>query len=365
MIERITRRACRTLEWVQTHPVWVLISIVSVALALALSWGVCSYWNWLVEVPDGKESGSTTIRNLGLLVFALIALPLAIWRSSVAHRQSVTAQHGLLNERYQKGAEMLGSEALAVRLGGIYALGRLAEQHTEEYHLQIMRLFCAYVRDLPADELTETIRPSPVSPVRIEKSFSFLRSSPSIREDVQAVVTFIGKRSDHGRKLEKSQYPTITIDLSRGALAFAELNGANLAGATLYKVNLSGARLLKANLSSTVLVDARLTGALLGNADISGAQLYLAKMGDAFLDGANLTGSSFSRDGKEPAEGLTQTQLDKARADSANPPDLRGVSNAQTGTSRSKPTRKRTSLTLMAGPDFGSLLIPSRVQISC
>ena len=88
-----------------------------------------TFWRWL---RDG-ESSSTTIRNLGLVIAATIALPLAIWRSMVAARQadaarkqSETAQRGLLNERYQKGAEMLGSNVLVVRLDGIYALVRLS-----------------------------------------------------------------------------------------------------------------------------------------------------------------------------------------------------------------------------------------------
>ena len=60
-------------------------------------------------------------------------------------------QQGLLHERYQKGAEMLGSELLSVRLGGIYALQRLAENHPGQYHIQIMHLFCAFVRHPTTD----------------------------------------------------------------------------------------------------------------------------------------------------------------------------------------------------------------------
>ena len=60
-----------------------------------------------------------------------VGLPLAIWRTKTADRQADTAQQSLLNERYQKGAEMLGNSALAVRMGGIYALQRLAEDHPE------------------------------------------------------------------------------------------------------------------------------------------------------------------------------------------------------------------------------------------
>ena len=62
----------------------------------------------------------------------------------MAERQADTARLSLLNERYLKGAEMLGSEVLSVRLGGIYALQRLAEEHPGHYHLQVMNLFCAF-----------------------------------------------------------------------------------------------------------------------------------------------------------------------------------------------------------------------------
>ena len=100
--------------------------------------------------PNTGESLSSTIRNIGLTSAAAIALPLAFWRSTTADSQSDTAlkqsatalsladaalrqadaalrqadttSQGLLNERYQKGAEMLGSSVLPVRLGGIYAL---------------------------------------------------------------------------------------------------------------------------------------------------------------------------------------------------------------------------------------------------
>ena len=118
------------------------------AIVIAASALVTMFGGWL----SGGESGSTAIRNIVLVVAGLIALPLAIWRGVVAERQPNTAQQSLRNERYQKGAEMLGSEVLSVRLGGIYALQRLAEDCPEEYHIQIMHLFCAFVRHPTKDE---------------------------------------------------------------------------------------------------------------------------------------------------------------------------------------------------------------------
>ena len=48
---------------------------------------------------------------------------------------------------------MLGNDVLSVRLMGgirIIALQRLAEEHPEQYHVQIMRLFCALARAIPS-----------------------------------------------------------------------------------------------------------------------------------------------------------------------------------------------------------------------
>ena len=146
LVDWVRRRALRVDVSGSAWP-WIMAWAVFLLVAASVVW--IKFPDWLSD----NESGSTTIRNLFLVVAALIALPLATWRSFVAERQanaaqknSQIAQIGLLNERYQKGAEMLGSDVLSVRLGGIYALRRLAEEHPEEYHVQIMRLFCAYVR---------------------------------------------------------------------------------------------------------------------------------------------------------------------------------------------------------------------------
>ena len=124
----------------------VLWAVVSVYFSMSL-------WDWLRSGSTSMESGvltmeshATTIRNVGLVAGGGVALLFAFWRSVVSERRSETerrqadtAQQGLLNERYQKGVEMLGSEILTVRLGGIYALQRLAEENPRLYHTQVVR----------------------------------------------------------------------------------------------------------------------------------------------------------------------------------------------------------------------------------
>ena len=243
-------------------------------------------WSWLRETPGGYESASTTIRNLGLFVAAPFVLWFAYWRAKVADRQSKTAQRSLLNEQYQKGAEMLGSEVLSVRLGGIYTLARLACEHPEEYHVQIMRLFCAFVLNPTiedGEDAGSTNRHTHQGPEKL-------------RPDIQEIMTAIGNRSDAQIEIESQEQPFIFC--------------LDLRGAALIDVNLDGAKL-----TNTFLYDVNLTRAILIRANLTGANLDGAVLQDANLTGANLSNVS----------SLTQHQLDTARADRNSPPKLDGA----------------------------------------
>ena len=267
-------------------------------------------WAWLIA----GESGSAIIRNLGLVIAAVIALPLAVWRSVVADRQAKTAQRGLLNERYQKGAEMLGSDVLAVRLGGIYALARLAREHPEDYHTQIMRLLCGFVRH-PVGEPVEAALPikglTPAAEFirgwdeENEPTYGVGKGPPlRVREDVQAVMTAIGERIEAQIKTEKRE--NYRLELSGAKLRFVQL--------------------LDADLNRTNLLDADLTSAVAVGAYLKDAYLKGANFESANLLRANLTGADL-RDSR----GLTQEQIDQAQADSGNPPNLTDVVNVTTG----------------------------------
>ena len=395
---------------------WISTSAVVLGIEFMLS---IALWNWL----SGDESASTTIRTIGFIMAGSVALPLAIWRGIVADKQADTAQRSLLNERYQQGAEMLGSDVLSVRLGGIYALQRLASEHPAIYHIQIMKLFCSYVRN-PPQSTNEGSEPALVT--EPEAIGGRRQEGAQIREDIQAVMAAIGGRGDIGIAIERRE--KFTLDLHGADLSGARLSGANLAGADLSHGNLhhvsffdttpsgpdlstpipsgpnqpparmeipgsfipldfvgvenrranlsgtnlngadlshafllgadvSGARLveatlsncqlIRANLRQTVLLGADLSGAFLLKADLAGAQLAQAKLVDAQLTdaklyganlfltelrGANLSGAMFSEiDEGVMASGLTQTQIDEARASPSNPPSLTGVDDYSSG----------------------------------
>ena len=176
------------------------------------------------------ESPSATIRNVGLVIAAPVALVLAIWRSMVAEKQAAIAARSLQEGRFQKASEMLGSKLPSVRLGGIYALCQLARDDPGEFHLQVVRLLAAHVRNLPrveAMQQTDTSQPGQGAPARC-------------REEVQLILVFFGERTAEGRQIEKqSDY---IIDLQGSDLRRVWLStNANLDRVRLSYSNLSGA----------------------------------------------------------------------------------------------------------------------------
>ena len=123
-----------------------------------------------------------------------------------------------------------------------------------------------------------------------------------------------------------------------------DLTGALALSAKMRGVVLSGANLSDANLPYVILTDALLmrtnfTGSHLANADLTGAELYGANLTSSVLTDANVSGADFAGSRlsgttatpRRPVVGLTQKQLDSARADPNNPPRLDGVVDVESG----------------------------------
>ena len=299
---------------------WIAGIIIVLLLGSILSW---NFWE---DLRGDQDSLSTTVRNVALVIGGVIAMLLAVWRSRVAERQATTAQQGLMNDRYQKGTEMLGSSVLAVRIGGIYALARLAEDHPEQYHVQTMKVFCNFVR-LPTND--NGINSHSNNAEEQDKKIRVLRA------DVQEVMQAIGSRSLTGISLERNE--EFKLYLRDADISHLQVRSANLSWAWLTNANLSGAELRYADLSDARLRCANLSGVNLRNADLSNGEFWGADLSKAILRQANLPGADLwgadahSARYKAPVRGLTQAQLDVARADPNNPPKLQGVLDADTG----------------------------------
>lgn len=264
---------------------WFVTS-ASIFLVVSLFFAI-RCWNWLQPQAPTTASNSDTLRNVGLLIAGGLTLIFALWRGWVAKCQADTAQKSLLNERYQTGSEMLGNDVLSVRLGGIYALEILARDNLEHYHIDVMNLFCAFVRNPTIDE-------------RERASTKELTAVSQPRPDVQQVMTLIGGRSGAGIQLERD----IKFKL--------DLRSADLRRVWLRDANLAGARFDEADLSQATLIGADISDACMWETNLSRVLFAEPPRGDEGISERN------------PVKGLTQNMLNDAWAYTGAAPQFLG-----------------------------------------
>ncbi len=206
-----------------------------------------------------------------LLLFGLVFT----WRNLRATQAKLDIdREGQLTNRFTQAAGQLGAELkdgspnIEVRLGGIYALARIADDSPKDY-LPIMDVLTAYVRynaPWPAPAHPPADGPGEVKP----------------RADVQAILTILGRPAP----------PTRKLDLRRTDLRGAEFWDAHLEGTDFWGAHLEGAKLWGAQLQRTKLENAHLEGANLREAKLTGAKLKDVCLKDADLREADLTETS-------------------------------------------------------------------------
>jgi hypothetical protein len=136
-----------------------------------------------------------------------------------------TAEQGQITDRYTKAVEQLGATKMDVRLGGIYALERLAQDSPRDHQIVY-------------DVLTAFIHEHDPKPSVKDKDL------PPAATDVRAALTVIGRRN----ATRDVRVPNLTeirvphADLTRAELIHANLTRANLSDANLTGADLTGLR---------------------------------------------------------------------------------------------------------------------------
>jgi hypothetical protein len=231
---------------------------------------------WLVPpalyayVPEPKDRATAEASTRTGIIAGLAGLA-GLGGLAITARTYRLTQQGQITDRYTKAIEQLGSNKLDVRLGGIYALERIAVD-SERDHSTVVEVLSAFVREHSDPRHLDHHQPCGAT----DKA-----SRPTT--DVQAAVTVLGR-------LPKR--PGVSRgDLASARLVAVNLDGANLSGANLDGANLSGANLDRVNLSGANLGGADLSWASLDGTNLSGASLDGTNLVWARLHGANLSGA--------------------------------------------------------------------------
>jgi uncharacterized protein YjbI with pentapeptide repeats len=273
------------------------------------------------------------------------------------------SQEGQITDRFSGGVGHLGSDNPTVRLGGIYALERIARDSPRDYG-PVMEVLTGFARQQ--------------SPLPANAAATPAAGAPEIPTEVAAVFKVIGRRTPEQVKVEMQEGGCLDLtginavgadladydlrntcwdrsDLRGATLARADLSNTTFAGSTLSQANLDGvaaegasfnqadislanlsrADLRNANLLAANLSTATLEGTDLGEANLLGTNLRNALLLGTDLSGANVlnadfTGAVLSGANLATVEGLTAEQIEPAIVDSATqlppnidvPPDL-------------------------------------------
>ncbi|MCH9036663.1 MAG: pentapeptide repeat-containing protein [Chloroflexi bacterium] len=322
---------------------WALgILAVAIAIGLAL---------WLIpgsQVPSGVTDAMEKAkledqfrRTLAQIIAGVVILAgvYVAWRRASAVEKTVeVSREGQITERFTRAIEQLGSDNIAICLGGIYALERIAKDSPKNDHRQVMEVLTAYVRENARWDEAKAASEEPDQEHR-----------PSIT--IQAILTVLGRRDRghededfhldlsgtdlRGADLKEAQLQRVNFnnvhmegaDLFRADLAWADLEyayleranfrEAHLEQANLFQAFMEGANLYAAHLEHVSLIATDLRGATLTKAHLEGAQAYEAHLEEASLNDAYLQGADFADAHLEGAR-LKDAHLERT--------DWRGVS---------------------------------------
>ena len=320
--------------------------LLGIALALAL---VAFFLKWAPDLlakkgltarDEAEELGRVRTALLAT-VAGLIAIVGAVF-TGLSYRLN---RAGQITERFTRAIDQLGSHELDVRLGGIYALERIARDSVDD-HPQVVEVLTAYVREhapwrpnrsqaatprsrdhaprtkeIAAIQAIERIatgadthaaEPDDKPPASEERG-----GIPHLPTDVQAAMSVLGRRDSSRDR------PEAALDLANTDLRRVRLLGdrAHFDGALLYNSHLERAVLVEAHLESADLSRAHLEGAsladvFLDDADLSGAHLEGVLLNVAHLNGADLTGAHLEGADLTAAD-LTGTTLSGAHLEGA------------------------------------------------
>ena len=248
-----------------------------------------------------NNARAAVLQTLGGLL--ILAGAVATWL------QVHISREGQITERFTRAVDQIGSEKVDVRIGGIYALERIARNSLAD-RTSIQYLLGAFVRNHASWAVGAPDGPQHPTAI-VDEHLSWL----SIRApDIAAAVGVLGRRpqpSPDARILYLSRTDLRGLQLDGGDLAATQMRHTNLACARMRAVRLDRSDLVDTDLRQADLEDARLSGANLTGAYLQDANLRHTDLGHADLSHADLRGAD-----------LTDAVLDDAilaaaRADSA------------------------------------------------
>lgn len=254
-----------------------ILSFVALVIAIMVVIGIgLLLATFLGFGPYSQDSTGAAIRNLGLVLAAIVGFPFIVWRSIVAQKNAVTAEQAQITDRINKAVQGLGTEKLVkrlvaetsflkdengwvrnedgtpipetdplgipltktsqfeetlpnieVRVGAILSLERIASDSARDFE-HIQKLLATYVRENASRQWNDN----------------------KLREDLQSAVSVIASRPPPNIDTAKSYGWRTGPDLSNSILDKLMIFGGSFFGATINSTNFRDADLRHSNFQS-------------------------------------------------------------------------------------------------------------------
>lgn len=257
--------------------------------------------NW--EMATDAEKRTFALDCIKTLATIVVAFGVFLTYWSAQQERQLNAER-LVTDRFSKAVEQLGSPNVSVRIGGIFALERIAKDSPRD-HWPTIEVLSAFVRNNSPS--VEGFKQEPPKVNYDDESLNLTRSmlrymnqkkSPKIPTDVQSALTVIGRRKAENDAWGNDESKKNILNLSNTNLNAAYLREAALAHANLENTNLTDADLAdadlhEANLDISDLRDTTLKRANLKGASLSGADLRQIDLEDAKLNKTSIWESNF------------------------------------------------------------------------
>jgi len=240
------------------------------------------------------ERVKTIISAFGLGATAIAAAGLFFTYLNAQKEQQLNTER-LITDRFTKAVEQLGHQDIAVRIGGIYALERIAKDSPKD-HWTVMEILTAFVRERSS---LRKLTPPTKDPTKLENLVP-------ISTDIQSALTVIGRRDTNNDPKES------IIDLQNTNLVNMALTKAKLQESNFFRTNLQGAQIVQTEMQGAFFDEAHLESAILVRTNLQNAVFPGAKLQKTKFFNADLRGADFV------AADLRQTSFVKTNLQNAN-----------------------------------------------
>ncbi len=277
-----------------SHPRWEIIVLPFLALYIITIIGVLINFLFVLKAPNIGSNNATDIRNVSLILMALLGVPLGIWRAKITWSRSKTAAEELITNRYKNAVEQIcavrriprmeycNSEEkcttweeevpnIIVHLGGLYALERISQDSRRD-DLWVTETICAYLRhNFPKHQVAQENKTL--------GNYCELDNEAQ-RSVIDAALKILGYRSEENQEyaLNRNIHPNLKNTMLQNCYLvskknfFADLEKADLSHSRLTNANLTLSNLDGANLQNANLKDCKLNGASLRYTDLRNAK---------------------------------------------------------------------------------------------